>query len=58
MTQLDLNSFSIRPISSVETVGVCRICDAEFKCYFPSPVHARWELIARFDSHECRQGGA
>ena len=35
------------------TIGVCAICNAQFKCYLPTPEQALWEVKAWFYVHRC-----
>lgn len=47
----------ITRISSTVTLGVCEVCNAQFRCYLPRPEQAQWELKTWFDGHLCRIWG-
>jgi hypothetical protein len=35
----------------VVTVGVCEVCNGQFKSYLPNPEQAMWEVKAWFYGH-------
>jgi len=36
---------------TIVTVGVCEVCNAQFKSYLPNPEQAMWEVKAWFYGH-------
>jgi hypothetical protein len=47
----------ITKISATVTLGICDVCNAQFRCYIPNPDQAKWELKTWFDGHICRRWG-
>ena len=42
---------------TIVTVGVCEVCNAQFKSYLPNPDQAMWEVKAWFYGHCCMDAG-
>jgi hypothetical protein len=53
MNKPNPDNLRTRQISNTVTLGICDVCNAQYRCYLPKPDQARWELKAWFDGHIC-----